>query len=153
MTIYTSHSDLVSAIVSAMDGLSADTIKAHIADKRTTLAYLMRCMRRYDSAKAYCERYTDLIGVGAISFAQGRLVEFQRRANLRGSSEAYKRGARDAWAGKPENYGAHIGMRSTYARSVAEYREGYREAGRDIITNRDWADNAPLPHYSATRRG
>lgn len=127
---YTSESDVVRAACDIIAPMSLSDVQREVADRASPLFYMSRMLRRYTSAERYAARYTDLVGVGVISFAQGRLVEFQRRVALIGKHEQFKRGARDAWASHPANYGCHVGMRSTLEQYRAEYRDGYSFAQR-----------------------
>lgn len=86
MTTYNGLTEVHRAIAAIIAPMSLAQVQAACADRTSAVFYLSRLMRRYDSAMRYADRYTDLIGVGAISFAQARMVEFQRRVKCRAPS-------------------------------------------------------------------
>ncbi len=55
-------------------------IKTAMADKTTETYFVSRLMRVYMGAQSRAANF-GYIGVGAISFAEARLIDFQRRAN------------------------------------------------------------------------
>lgn len=77
-------SDICAFAADAMRDQSRDDIEAQCAISGSTLNVSRRLFRRYASAERYAERYTDLIGVGVISFAAQRVGTFVDRCKARG---------------------------------------------------------------------
>lgn len=82
-----SFSDICAFAADALrDCATPDDVARATAVSGSTLNVAMRMFRRYASAERYARRYTDLVGVGVISFAGERVAEFVARCERRGIS-------------------------------------------------------------------
>lgn len=72
---------LYSVLNQAIEGKSVEFISAEAHKSGTRLNLLSRALGRYHAAMAAAPRF-NLIGVGAISFAQARLAKFCARVGL-----------------------------------------------------------------------
>lgn len=70
---------LTAAMFAQMGTDTPATLAARVKDKADPLAYLARLVRTYFRAQ-HAAPALGLVGVGCISFAEARLVSFQRRA-------------------------------------------------------------------------
>lgn len=70
--------ELCKAMAKCLHGKTPDQVKAEVADRQSETFIISRMVQRYMHAQAAAPTF-GLIGVGAISFAEHRLQEFQRR--------------------------------------------------------------------------
>lgn len=73
--------DLCKAINEVIKDKTPAQIETEMADKSSRAYFVSRLMRRYTDAEEESKKF-GFIGVGCISFAQARLVEFQRRLGV-----------------------------------------------------------------------
>lgn len=77
----TNLKELCQQLLIEIEGKEPEQIKAEAATSGTRLNTLRRITRRYHRA-ADAAKGLGFIGVGTVSFAEIRMVEFQRRANI-----------------------------------------------------------------------
>lgn len=81
------HEQLYQAIFAQIVDMTPDEVRHIFADRRTVLYTLSRMIRRYHLAREAGYKF-GLVGVGCISFANARMVNFQQRLIRRAGRRA-----------------------------------------------------------------
>lgn len=72
------HRELCEALIKSIEGKSSEQILAERERRGSEVRFISKLVNTYHRAERNAAKF-GFIGVGAISFAQSRMIEFQRR--------------------------------------------------------------------------